>query len=325
MPRMFQSSWAVDGMVAVHTVGTDRCSSKSTRKAGTREKPYRRVRRESGEQIDDIEACLNVVEDKSTRPLRELIAGAPITAERKGAVAQFLGVQLFRGPAFFDQHNELGESLLSQLQPQHLKSGVLAAHDGDMERVRAKMIDAYRSPTNRGFTMLTKAVKVASIFGLMRWQIVVFDEDLLAYSDHPVVLWPGDVQRLDAPPKRQALGPLSALEVRVPLSPSVALVMNWVDESDRTAVSLPPAAAGELNALTIGQADVEWMHKRGREPPVATGPFRPLSHLLDPGFDQAMLRSTRRTTAESFLHRHKHRTHVQDVMVVVDVSAIPAT
>ncbi len=322
---MFQSAWAVDGMVAVHTVGSNRCSPKSTRNAGTREKPYRRVRPESGEAIDDIEACLSVVEDRSTRPLRELIAGAPITAERKGAVAQFLGVQLFRGPAFFDQHDELGESLMSQLEPQHLKSGVLAAHDGDIERVRAKMIDTYRDPTKRGFTMLTKAVKVASIFGLMRWQIVVFDDDLLAYSDHPVVLWPGGVQRLNAPPRRQALGPLSALEVRVPLSPSVALVMNWVDESDRTAVRLAPAAAGELNALTIGQADTEWMHKPGREPPVATGPFRPLSHLLDPGYDQATLRSTRRATAESFLHRHRHRTHVQDVVVVVDVSASPAT
>lgn len=327
VPRMFQRPWEVEERkVAVHVVDGNGCIPKTTKKAGTRTAYYRRRRPSSGEEIDDIEACLAVVEDKSTKPLRDLISGAPITPEHKAAVAQFLAVQTLRGPAFFKQREELVEPLLRQLEPKDLKPEVLAAHGGDIERVRARVIQAYFDPTRRHFTMLTKAIKLASIYGLMRWQIVTFDEDVLAYSDHPVALWPGEDDQLAAAPREQGLGPLAAREVRVPLAPDVALLMNWVDLSDRIGARLPADAAGELNAFTIAQADAEWMHKAGAEPMIAAGPFEPLSRHTDSRYDRAvMLRSTRRATAEAFLHHQRHRTHVQDVQVVVEIPAIPAT
>ena len=77
-------------------------------------------------------------------------------------------------------------------------------------------------------TMLTSSVKLATLFAHMRWQILRFDGCLLAYSDHPVVVWPMDVTR-SAPFARQGLGPLTALEIRVPISPSAAILMTWVD------------------------------------------------------------------------------------------------
>lgn len=89
VPRMYQRAWAVDGQVAVHVGGKDACIKMSTRKAGTRPWYYRRTR-PNGEEVDDIEASLAYVEDKATQPLRELIAGEPITYERKGGVAQLL-------------------------------------------------------------------------------------------------------------------------------------------------------------------------------------------------------------------------------------------
>jgi Protein of unknown function (DUF4238) len=326
VPRMFQRAWETeDRKVAVHEVGSNECTPRSTKKAGTRTAYYRR-RRHNGDEIDDIEACLQVVEDKSTKPLRDLISGAAITPEYKAAVAQFLAVQTLRGPAFFKQRADLIEPLLRQLEPKDLKPGVLAAHGGDIERVRARVVQAHFDPTRRYFTMLTKAVKLASIYGLMRWQIITFDEDVLAYSDHPVVLWPGEDDQIAAPPRDQGFGPLAAREVRIPLAPDVALLMNWVDVSDRTGVRLKSEFAGELNAFTVAQADAEWMHKVGSEPTIATGPFEPLSRKTDSRYDgAAMLRSTRRATAAAFMRHQRHRTHVQDVQVVVEIPALGAT
>ena len=46
--------------------------------------------------------------------------------------------------------------------------------------------------------------------------------------------------------------------------------MNWVDLPDAEC-ELETDAAAELNAFTVSQADAEWMHAPGSEPPVATG------------------------------------------------------
>lgn len=121
-------------------------------------------------------------------------------------------------------------------------------------------------------TMLQMAPKLGSVLSLMRWELIEFDWPVLAYSDHPVVVWPAAVTSSDKPFERQGFGPVGALEVRAPLSPRLAVLMTWVDESDRR-IMLPAMRAGGLNALTIGQADQEWMHQLGDEPPIASGPL----------------------------------------------------
>src|SRR4051794_10612822 len=98
-----------------------------------------------------------------------------------------------------------------------------------------------------------------------------------------------------APFGRQGLAPLSALEVRVPIAPDAAVLMTWVDRADETYVPLGPRAAAELNAMTAGQADRQWMHRPCSEPDVPTGLFAPISRLVEPAYDRAAaLRSARR-------------------------------
>lgn len=89
VPRMYQKAFAVDGKVAVHTQRNLDCVLRSTKIAGTRPAFYRRARPD-GEQIDDVEACLAAVEDKAAPPLKDVIAGGPLTVERKGVLAQFV-------------------------------------------------------------------------------------------------------------------------------------------------------------------------------------------------------------------------------------------
>lgn len=91
VPRMYQHAWKVEGrQVAVHERGSSSCVKRSTKAAGARNPFYRRVRPRHGTKTDDIEASLAYIENKATKPLRELIAGAPMTVERKGGVAQLL-------------------------------------------------------------------------------------------------------------------------------------------------------------------------------------------------------------------------------------------
>ena len=321
MPRMYQRAWAAGGQVAVHVDLAAACIPMSTRKAGTRSRYYQRTR-PSGEKINDIEASLAYVEDKATAPLSDLIGGKPITVERKGGVAQLLGLQMLRGPAFFEQREELLAPMLEELRPTDFKPRAVAAAGGDVAAVRRQLTRAYLDPTQRFMTMLTTGVKMATVLSHMRWQILRFDEPLLAYSDHPMVLWPMDVERT-APFARQGLAPLGALEIRVPIAPDAAILMTWVDRSDETHAPLGPLAAGELNAFTVGQADRQWMHTLGSEPPVPTGVFAPASRLVEASYDRnAALRSARRATAARFIDRVKDRRHVDDVEVIVDLPAL---
>lgn len=319
VPRMYQRAWATTGLVAVHEPGSSQCRKLTTKKAGTRPAYYRRERPYSGEEIDDIEACLAVVESKAAVPLHELVKGDHLTPERKGGVAQFLAVQMLRGPAFFEHREELLRPLLDDLSEKDVKPQALADAGGDLEKVKSRLTAAYLAPTQRFETMLLTAPKIASVLALMRWELIEFQDPVLAYSDHPIVVWPMGIRKAEQAFGRQELGPLGALEVRAPLSPQLGLLMTWVDRSDRRLPS-PAGAAEEFNALTIAQADQEWMHQLGDEPPIATGPYWPLARITERGYNaNSVERSQRRTKAQQFRHRNAHRKFVNDVEVLVDI------
>jgi hypothetical protein len=319
VPRVYQRAWE-DGVreVAVHRKGAEGCEAESTKPVGTRGPFYRRTRPE-GEEIDDIEKSLSVVETKAATPLRELIAGSSLEAERKGIVAQFLAAQLVRGPAFFDQREELIRPTFEGAGAEDFQPGRLESVGGDLHAARQKAIGEELAATKKFVTMLAYARKIASVFGLMRWQVLRFDGPLLAYSDHPVVLWPLLVPS-SAPFPRQILGPLKTLEVRVPVAPDVAILMNWLDRDDEVGVAMAASAAAELNAFTISQAETEWMHQIGSEPPVGTGVFRPLTRLIERSYgEQTVAGSRRYAAADRFLKEVRGRKFVNEVEVVVEL------
>jgi Protein of unknown function (DUF4238)/SEC-C motif len=319
VPRIYQRPWE-DGIreVAVHRKGTTGCEARSTKLVGTRGPFYRRTRPE-GEEIDDIEKSLSVIEGKAATPLRELIAGRPLEPERKGIVAQFLAAQLVRGPAFFEQREELIRPTFEGAEAKDFVPGRLASMGGSLQAAREKAVGEELDATKKFTTMLAYARKVASILGLMRWQILRFEGPLLAYSDHPVVLWPLLIPS-SAPFPRQIQGPLETLEVRVALAPDVAILMNWLDRDDEVDVEMPPSAAAELNAFTVSQAEAEWMHKIGSEPPIGTGFFKPLSRLIDPSYgEQTVSQSARHALADRFVKEVRGRKFVNEVEVLVEM------
>ncbi len=321
VPRMYQRAFEVNGKVAVHADGAADCVPASTKTAGTRPAYYRRTRPD-GDLMDDVEASLSVIEHKATQPLRELITGKPLTAERKGILAQFIAVQMLRGPAFFEQREQLIVPMVEELEADDFTHEGLAAAGGDIVVARKQAVEKYLDSTRSLMSMLTRSVKLASIFGYMRWSIVRFDQPALAYSDHPVAMWPMNLETTQVFSKQQ-FGPLSALEVRFPLAPDAAVLMDWVDRSDQHAVSLDISAASEFNAFTVAQADREWMHRPGAEPEIANGPHQPLSRILEPGYDRsAMHRSVRRSRAQQYIESVQGRQFVNTVDVLTDLGAI---
>jgi hypothetical protein len=318
VPRMYQRAWEVEGRkVAVHADG-EGCDERSTKNVGTRGPYYRRMR-PTGESIDDVEQSLSVIEDKAAAPLKALVAGQELEAERKGIVAQLLAVQMMRGPAFFGQREELIRPMLEVLTEDGFQAEGLAALGGDVVLARQRAIAAYLDPTQSFVTMLTYAVKIASVLGLMRWQILRFDEPVLAHSDHPVVLWPLNLPASE-PFSRQGLGPLETLEIRVPIAPDAAILMNWLDISDEVGVRMPASAAVELNAFTVSQAESEWMHRVGSEPDIGAGVLKPLSRLVEPSYDKGFVRrSVRHARAAQFLRNARERQFVNEVEVLVEL------
>ena len=109
----------------------------------------------------------------------------------------------------------------------------------------------------------------------MRWHLLDFGSSVLAVSDQPVVTWAADVG-LSRPFTAPRLGPLGAVEVRVPLSDRMAILMTWQDVPD-TGITVPADRrfAAEFNAFVVAQADRQWMHRTGSEPDVAPGQFGP--------------------------------------------------
>jgi hypothetical protein len=320
VPRVFQAAWAdEESKVAVHKVGGEGCRPKSTKRVMTRGPHYRRTR-PTGETTDDVEDSLRRIEDKASDPLKGLVSGEVLDEEAKGILAQFFSVQMFRGPAFFAQREELIRPALEAASREDFTEYGLAAAGGDVEVVRKRVIDAYLDPTKSFVTMIAYAVKVASVLGVMRWQALRFEEPLLAYSDHPVVLWPiGEAS--SAPFARQGIGALGTLEIRVPISPKAAILMNWIPQDDDYAVWLPPSAAAELNAFTVSQAEEEWAHKLGREPEIGRGTFKPLSRLIDPSYDrEAVAASARHRHAAGFLKGIQGRQFMNEVEVLVTMA-----
>src|SRR4051794_22697825 len=101
----------------------------------------------------------------------------------------------------------------------------------------------------------------------MHWSLVEFDEPVLATSDHPVVLWPIDEERL-RPDSAITAGAHRTLEVKWPLTPSLALLALWRDVGDKRApVAGTEAFAESLNSLVIAQAEEPWIHLPDTTPP----------------------------------------------------------
>lgn len=87
----------------------------------------------------------------------------------------------------------------------------------------------------------------------MRWTVVRFAKSMLLSSDQPIVCWLG-------PHRAAPWGPWAATEIRVPLSPTLALLASWDDRPDAAvATNRNLLKALSTNHYTRRQA-VDWVY-----------------------------------------------------------------
>jgi len=237
----------------------------------TRNRYYRRTRPHSGEKIDDVEWSLSVLEDKVAPVIRTLACGGewPLAREPKAKLAELFAFQLLRGPRWQAWAERRSREVLE-------REGL------------ARPLD-----TERLTLMLRLGHPVATLLGSMQWLLLEFRSPVVATSDQPIVVWPLELHARDPREPAPAFGFKPFLEVRVPLSPRLAIVMTWADEDDRGVLGTHEQAAN-LNAFTVAQADRQWFHLPGAVPPRAAGRLLPLAPRLVSGYGVTAVAASRR-------------------------------
>lgn len=229
VPQTYLRNFAINDQLAMRLVGESGSKTVNVRDAAVRRAFYRR-QRPDGTDIDDIEWSLSHIESAVTTLLRGLHPAWPLDLEKKASLAEFVAVQILRGPRWQEWHSEFVPSAIAEQRADGLPGldGVAEVVAGD--NILSKFEKKIREPTYRYTRMLSLVPKVASILASMGWTLLTFRRPQLVTSDHPVVVWP---LRCSAAKPRHlgfAAGILETLEIRIPISPTLALLMTWREE-----------------------------------------------------------------------------------------------
>ncbi|MDX6582379.1 MAG: hypothetical protein QOI10_1563 [Solirubrobacterales bacterium] len=247
---------------------------------------YLRVR-PGGEKSDDIETVsLADIDDKAAPILQGLRERWPLSAEEKLRVATYVGVQLVRGPRWFEFH----EGFTRDAYLKHLEAGDFRAkaeeHGLTEQEVYDAHVRAHIDDTPKLLTMLQTGAKAGSAIGSMTWCLLAFESPCLALADHPVSAWPiVSGGRFPGRVDPGTTGLINFLEVRLPVAPDLALLMAWADRPDiATPLSCGTHHARNLNAFSIAEAERHWVHRPGATARGGAGPWLPLSTELIDGY-----------------------------------------
>jgi Protein of unknown function (DUF4238) len=319
VPRVYLRNFARGEQIEVHIVDKGSSHVVNIQKAGTRQRPYRRTRPRSGEEIDDVEWSLQHIERAAGPILGDVDQRWPLTFDDKRTLAEFFAVQMVRGPGFFAYRANLIDSTRGLVE-QYFAN--IAVPERVIEHQTAKHRADSLSDTQRLVSMLGLSRPLTIYLGSMHWTLLRFKDPVIALSDQPVVIWPLARGRADAS-EAPAWGPEQALEVRAPVSPYLAIVMAWFDQGDGRARDGRTGQAKALNAFTIAQADRQWMHLPGHSPAVRQGRFNPLSPQVNRGYTaQSAQRSWRRTEAARLADRRRGASNADRELEIVRMEPI---
>ncbi|MGB7685005.1 MAG: DUF4238 domain-containing protein [Solirubrobacterales bacterium] len=286
VPRGYLKQFAEDGQVAAHLVREEREQIVSIDKAAVRRYFYRR-QRPDGTEIDDFEYSFSEIESVVASVLGTVEENWPFPQPVKVRLAEFFAFQAVRGPRWKQWHQRYARNAVSKKRGDRFH----CLDNGIWVPISARLLDELEasllSETQWLVRMSSVANKLASIFASMRWDLVRFDDPVLALADHPVVEWPlSDGLRMPGPISGH--GALNLLEARIPLAPDLALLLTWQDTADGgVPIAGNVAWAENLNAFSIGQADRQWISRPDADVPIGHGPFTPLSVELFPTYGPA--------------------------------------
>jgi hypothetical protein len=302
VPRSYLLNFAVDGQVCLNIDGRQLRHPVSIDDAPVRGPFYRRHRRD-GTPIDDVEWSLSELEGAVAPIIQDVRGNWPPQLDTvKAPLAEFFAFQFIRGPRWKEWHEKKTREFIEQVrlnpEPVFERGLWIPMSPGRIDELEVRLL----SETTWLTRMMALSNRILSVFASMTWHLVEFDEPVLAISDHPVVSWSLDGRRRLPEPHQHDLGVLNFLEVRAPISPTIALLMTWAEPPDTPKPMIGgPELAANLNAFSIANAERQWMSMPGSTVAMADGPFDPISTALLPGYGAAQAESSpiRKRVSES--------------------------
>jgi Protein of unknown function (DUF4238) len=285
VPRSYLKNFAIDEAIMLSVDDKPSVGPISIDNTAVRKRYYRRYRPD-GSPIDDVEWSLSQLEGALAPVIGDLQSNwPPASAEEKGALAEFFAYQFVRGPRWKAWRESMARESIDKFR----RNPEPVLHNGIWIPSTHQQIneteDKILSETEWLTRMMVIANRLITAFGSMRWNLIEFDQPLLAISDHPVIAWPLDSEYRRPEPTPAGLGVRNFLEVRAPISPTLALLMTWQDLPD---VAEPIAGSEEIaaniNAFTIANADRQWMQMPGGDVPTATAFLDPIAVELVVGY-----------------------------------------
>lgn len=224
-PQMYLRRFAIDGAVMGQFAG------KQPRRMGTPVvgvvNGFYTIETPDGSS-DEVEDALMGLEGRANRVFDQLDDGQlPLTITDKVLLAEFIGVQMCRG----QQYRDLGLVVFDQVTPELRERARALVHEHAPEHVGAETFDlsTLQSQNQVVLDAIRTSRLATNALANMRWQVVRWSEPVLLSSDQPAICW--HHQHESSP-----WGMLKATEVRMPLSPTQALITSWHDGPD---VSVP--------------------------------------------------------------------------------------
>ncbi len=282
VPRGYLGAWSEPTGIAMRLVRDPDAAAKtiSIRDAGVRTCFYRRRRPGTGTPIDDIEWSLSRLEYRALPLVKGITELWPPSKDQKSGLAQYVAAQYLRGDAYARWHYEL------------FSAGARPGADPAAVKELIAM--------DRPMRLLVGIRSVGTLLASMHWQLVVFTKPRLVTSDEPVITWPLRARSSRRPaPNQVAAGIGNTLELFIPMSPTVLLLMTWADtEDDATPAPGLGRHADTANAFVTANAQQQWFHRPSIRPTLASGMRNPLSATFSPGYNPTTAaRSQRRQRA----------------------------
>lgn len=255
-PRVYLRRFATDGLLIAQRTG---CKPEpiGVPEVAVRKRFYT-LKRSDGTSSNEVENSLGTLENKVTAAFRAVDRGPlPLDPEAKAVLAEFIGVQMSRGVRYREMrsdHIKQNEGWLREhvreLFLKHAPSERASEAEDYASNYDLSRLETQESMVQAG---IGTGIILTNALVNMCWTIVGFGKPVLLSSDQPVVCW-------YAPHRAGPWAPSLAVEIRVPLSPTQALVASWHDEPDRSQVLRGQALAGlSMNHYTARQA-ADWVY-----------------------------------------------------------------
>jgi hypothetical protein len=243
LPQFYLRGFAGEnGRLSLLDPATGQSKSTAPRNAFV-EKGYYTVRDEDFQRVALAEVLYEDFENRAARVHRNLIGGgspADLSTKGRSYYAFLLAAQVTRGETFRDFDRDLAEKLgrdVLRLKAAHSTSwwdrfqAEMAKQGEDLpdcsreqfvEFIEREEYTLRHSPEQTMELSLSSLRDLAGIFFEFAWHTVQFDEPCLFSSEEPLSYWRAPNEGFVG----RGIGPATSDEIRLPLSPTVALVLT---------------------------------------------------------------------------------------------------